>query len=228
VILFDLDGTLLPPPSSERRFIRYLIRERRLGARQTIAAIAFLFRYFGRYGWRAYRRNKAYLSGLPVDTIAREAIVFIDAVLIPALDPAMVRILNAHRREGHPLALMTGAPHFIAGPLADRLGIDHVVATRCAATDGRFVATPPDRHPYGREKLALARALCRETGTDLGDVTAYADSWEDRFLLSAVGQAVAVRPGRRLRRLAEAEGWTIVPVMASGTSPPQPVSEVTR
>ena len=39
---------------------------------------------------------------------------------------------------------------------------------------------------------------------------AYADNWSDRALLGHVGRAVVVHPHRKLKRLAEQQGWIIV------------------
>jgi phosphoserine phosphatase len=43
----------------------------------------------------------------------------------------------------------------------------------------------------------------------MDEAVAYADNWSDRALLARVGRAVAVRPHRKLKRLARHRGWTI-------------------
>lgn len=209
-VFFDLDGTLLPQPSSERRFMVYLLRHRVAGPRQMLAATLFLARWLPVYGRNVHRVNKAYLSGLPVDEVTRLAKRFVVEELLPALDAGVLERLKAHQGAGDRVILLSGTLQGIADALADQLGTDESCATTCHTQDGRFTAKPPIRHPFGKAKLDLARLLCREARISLDTTTAYADSASDLPLLEAVGRAVAVAPDRRLRRIAASRGWEIV------------------
>lgn len=199
---FDLDGTLAPGPlSCELGFVLRLLSRRRLGPRQLLAGLAFLPR--GRF-------NKAYLAGLSPEQVGDWAESFIEERTFRALRASVLERLEGHRRAGDRLALLTGAPDFLAAPLARRLGIAHCIATVCAREAGRYAAALPVEHPYGAAKARLAAALCRELGEELGDASAYADSHADLSLLEAVGRPVAVRPDARLARAARARGWEMI------------------
>lgn len=207
LVLVDLDGTLLDPPSSERRFIRHLARGGRLGARQWFAAGLFFLRWGWQFGRATGRKNKAYLSGLDVAEVAQAARHFVAGEILPRLRPAMLERLRGHAADGDILVLLTGAPDFIAIPVA------HHIGARCCAAepdrrDGRYTARPPRRHPLGVEKLALVHALGART--ELRRCVAYADSGDDIPLLKAVGRAVAVHPDSRLARAAGARGWEVI------------------
>lgn len=209
LVLIDLDGTLLDPPSSERRFIRHLARAGVLGPRQWLSAGLFFLRWAPRFRRAVGRKNKAYLSALDASRVERIARVFVTAELLPRLRPAILERLRRHVAAGDALVLLTGAPDFIAAPLARHLG------ARCCATvpvlrAGRYTAQPPRRHPLGAAKLVLARALARAVRTDLHRSVAYADSGDDIPLLRAVGRAIAVSPDRRLAREAVRRGWEIL------------------
>ncbi len=209
LVLIDLDGTLLDPPSSERRFIRHLARAGVLGPRQWLSAGLFFLRWTPRYGRAVGRKNKAYLSALDARRVARIAQAFVAAELLPRLRPVILERLRRHVVAGDALVLLTGAPDFIAAPLARQIG-----ARCCAATPvlraGRYTAQPPRRHPLGAGKVVLARALARAARMDLCRCVAYADSGDDIPLLRAVGRAVAVSPDRRLAREAACRGWEIL------------------
>src|SRR5882672_5142794 len=98
---------------------------------------------------------------------------------------------------------------YAARPLADELGIDHVVATELEVHDGRFTGKP--RYPlcYGEGKITRAEVLARSLGFTLAEATFYSDSATDLPLLERVRTPVAVNPDRRLSRVAARRGWTV-------------------
>jgi len=215
LVVFDLDGTLTLGASAERRFIRYLLRRGRLGPRQLAAMSWFALRHGATFGRHVFKKDKAYLYGLGVGDVARLARAFVEEELLGALYAPACERLAGHRRDGDAVALLTGTPQFIADPLARHLGADHVWATRCHVRRGRFSAAPPARHPFGAEKLRLGREMARQVGLGLDAATAYADSGHDIALLSAVAEAVAVCPDKRLRGIAEQRGWEVLEAPAA-------------
>lgn len=210
LVLFDVDGTLTTGASSEKRFISYLLRCGRLGPRQLTALTVFALRYELRYGRHVFKKDKAYLYHLTVGDMASLARKFVHAELVGALYAPACERLAEHRRAGDAVALLTGTPQFIADPLARYLGVDHVCATRCHVRNGRFTARPPLRHPFGTDKVEIARELAAQTGLTLRTALAYADSGHDLALLDVVGRPVAVCPDKALRRVAEMRGWEVL------------------
>ncbi|MGH6954418.1 MAG: HAD family hydrolase [Alphaproteobacteria bacterium] len=210
-VLVDLDGTLLSGPSSERLFIVHLVRRGTIGGRGALAALRFYLRYRRRFGPHVWKKNKAYLAGLDAAFVERSAERFAVSQLLPRVRPAMRRRIEDHRRAGDAVALLTGAPEFLAGPLARALAIEQWSAARLALEGGWFRDSPPLAHPFGEEKVIRAEELCGRMGCTLADATAYADSVHDLPLLARVGRAVAVAPDRALARAAEGRGWEILP-----------------
>lgn len=208
--LFDVDGTLLPGPSSERRFMMQLLRGRVLHPRQLASHLAFAARRWPTYGRHVLKKDKAYLVDLPVDDIYALAERFVAEKLMPIVYPEVRERLNNHLAAGDHVALLTGTPDFIARALAGQLGVQHVHATQCAVHGGRFAMAPPVSHPFGYEKLAIAQRICRQRGAELAQVSAYADSGHDLALLQAVGHPVAVYPDQALRAQASARHWEII------------------
>lgn len=207
---FDLDGTLIHKPSSELRFLHHLLQQRRLGARQLAAGLAFYPRWFWQYRSDVGRKNKAVWAGLAVEDTAAQARQWVEEHFDQLLDPEIAAHLEQCRQDGYRLVLMTGSPDFLARPFAQQLGIQDCIATRCAASRGRFRAAPPEVHPLAAEKLTLAHRWCREHDVRLRDCTAYGDSHQDYDLLRAVGVAVAVNPDRRMTRLAADHNWQVL------------------
>lgn len=208
--IFDFDGTLIPNPSSEWRFVYFLVRRKRLRLGDLAHSIVFAARWWPRYGRQVMKKNKAYLGGMKVteaEALARE---FVAEILLPLLRPAVLARLRQHQTHGDTVALLTGAPSFIAQPICEALAIRHCIACECEISDGHFLPLPPHRHPFGEEKLVLAQRLCEKLGRSMKQVTAYADSIHDRALLVEAGVPVAVSPDGELARLARQQNWPVL------------------
>jgi HAD superfamily hydrolase (TIGR01490 family) len=208
--IFDLDGTLIPNPSAEWRFAGHLIRTGRVGPGRMLKSLAFSLRWFPVYGRQVWKKNKAYLSGFPIDDVGQWAEHYVHASLIGLLRPGVLARLQRHQREGDGVALLTGTLDRVAQPLARHLGIAHCMACVCIVENGRFASQPPESHPFGEEKRMLAESLCRRLGFAMHEVVAYADSRHDLPLLQAAGRAIAVAPDPALRQAALSRGWEIL------------------
>jgi HAD superfamily hydrolase (TIGR01490 family) len=115
-----------------------------------------------------------------------------------------------HRAAGHLCAIVTGASPYAARPLAQRLGIEHVVSSVFEIDEARRFTGRPE-HPlcFGDGKVARARGLADRCGFALEHATFYTDSISDLPLLELVGEPVAVNPDPRLRRVAKKRGYRI-------------------
>jgi HAD superfamily phosphoserine phosphatase-like hydrolase len=210
LVLVDLDGTLIDAPGSERRFIAELMRKGYIGPAQWRTAAMFLLRNGARFGRDVARKNKGYLAGLGAERVAALGAEFVAQNLIHELRAFMLERLQQHLSAGDRIVLLTGAPDFLAAPLARHLGLADYSATICHRAGDRFTAQPPVQHPLGWDKRRLGAALCEQAGCVLEDCTAYADARHDLPLLDAVGQAVAVTPDRVLAQAAAVKGWEIL------------------
>lgn len=210
LVLFDVDGTLIPRPGCEPRFARYLLRRGRLGPRQILGFLYFWVRYLPAYGRHIPQKNKAWLAGLRVTQVRDWAVAFVRDVLLPVgYQPALER-LREHVDAGDHVVLLSGTPDFIVNALADQLGVAGAYGSICATRNGRFRAVPPVRHPYGPTKVTAAREIAEAAGLPLAQAIAYGDSINDAHVFRVVGHSVAVMPDRRLRAAAGGEDWEIL------------------
>jgi HAD superfamily hydrolase (TIGR01490 family) len=207
--IFDVDGTLVRG-SSERLFWRYLAARGRQGPRQIAAFLLFVLRYLPTGGIHTLKKNKAYLCGLETRDVVALADEFVATRLMRRLNDAVVQRLRQHMQRGDAVVLLTGTIDPIAQSLARRLGVHHVCATLCSERDGRYLAQPPETHPFGAAKLGLSRQLAAQIGLDLKTATAYGDSRHDVYLLEAVSEAVAVSPDAALLAAALARDWEVI------------------
>ncbi|HET7821684.1 MAG TPA: HAD-IB family hydrolase [Ornithinibacter sp.] len=146
-------------------------------------------------------------DGATFDAAALAAAESIAAVV----HPFALSLIEQHHAAGRPVVLATTTPYHLIKPLADRLGIDHVIATRYTIDeDGRFDGSISGNFVWSRGKLAAVKEWAAREDVDLAESFAYSDSIYDLPLLSAVGSPAAVNPDPRLTVYAVARGWPIV------------------
>lgn len=208
--VFDIDGTLVAGPSTEKRFFLHLLRSGAIGPRQLLAFLAFTLRRLPAHGRHVFKKNKAYLTGLPEQDLRARAAAWVQPALAQAwFEPCIAR-LRAHRESGDVIALVSGTPQFVADAIGAALGVTEVVGTRCATRDGRFTGQLPVSHPFAGDKVAVVRELAVRYRVNSRDITAYGDSIYDLPLFEAAGTAVAVRPDEQLLVVAEAQRWEVL------------------
>ena len=207
---FDIDGTLLVGKSSERRFFDYLRRRKQISLSRWLLFFSFLLSQWVRFGIHVGKKNKAYLNDLAVDDINRLASAFVRDELLQALNQKVLQRLKWHLAEGHRVVLLSGTLQPVAEALGRQIGVCDIVATECSVRYGRYTSSAPWRHPFGHEKLALAKTFANALSSTLASAYAYGDSSKDRYLMRAVAHPVSVCPDRGLKRLAVRLGWEIM------------------
>ncbi len=131
--------------------------------------------------------------------------------LAAMVQPFAGPIFDQHRAAGRPIVLATTTPYDLVRPLADRLGLDDVVATRYGVNaDGTYDGTVVGPFVWAAGKLEAVRTWAREHDVDLTHSFAYSDSFYDTPLLDAVGNPVVVNPDPRMVLMATARRWPIL------------------
>ncbi|HXQ76016.1 MAG TPA: HAD-IB family phosphatase [Acidimicrobiales bacterium] len=122
--------------------------------------------------------------------------------------PAGFARVRAHRALGHRTVLITGALDFVVEPL--RPLFDEVVCASLGVdATGRFTGRLDSRPPTGEARALVLAQYAADSGLDLGQSVAYADSTSDLPLLECVGFPVAVNPEARLAAVARRRGWHV-------------------
>jgi phosphatidylglycerophosphatase C len=148
------------------------------------------------------------LAGLPEATIADDAASFGRRHYRRHARSILRRRLEAHRRLGHRLVLVSASPELYLRPLAEELGFDEVVATRLEVdAEGRLTGRYAGANCRGAQKIRRLEAWIADQqgegdGPDQGHVLwAYGNSAGDRQLLAAATVPVNVGRLGRLGRL---------------------------
>lgn len=134
--------------------------------------------------------------------------------------PEMREIVRAHQERGHTVVLISSATTFQVQPVADALGIDHVVCNRFESEDGVLtghVATPVI---WGDTKAYAAQDFAAEHGVDLAQSYFYADGDEDVALMYLVGKPRPTNPGETMAKVAGKRGWPVTRLSSRGAGSP--------
>jgi HAD superfamily hydrolase (TIGR01490 family) len=208
--IFDLDGTLVPAPTSQRRLFRRLVEGGQMGRLSALGRIGVTTARLVGGGRRCAQASGAYLAGLDVAAVHSETRALVEHDLLPQLRTRLLARIARHRRRGDYVALVSGAPSFLVREVARRLELDAAIGSEPRHRDGVFVDAPVRLHVVGPNKRRVVESLCRWLQITPGECTAYADSAEDRWLLSWVHRPVVVAPDARLRRIAKRRGWDCI------------------
>jgi putative phosphoserine phosphatase/1-acylglycerol-3-phosphate O-acyltransferase len=132
-----------------------------------------------------------------------------DKHLARQIYPEARALVAAHRARGHTLAIVSSATPYQVEPVAESLGIAHLLCTRLEVENGVFTGRVVKPTCWQEGKLHYAARLAEREGIDLAESFFYTDSAEDLPLLEAVGRPRPLNPSARLAGIARDRGWPI-------------------
>lgn len=217
IAFFDVDGTLLPHPSLERRFFWRLVKTGNIPPSNCLRWAGGMARLADLGSLAAWQSNKMYLRGV-------RSCVFSEtepksACWLPEFFPSAIQRIWWHASRGDLVVLVTGT----LAPIAEivRLALERellwrgiesrisAIATQPVSRDGRFTGEVNGALMFGGAKAAAVRKFASARSIPLSQCFAYGDHWMDGAMLQAVGNPVAVNPDARLRRTALRNGWVV-------------------
>lgn len=128
----------------------------------------------------------------------------------PMLLPKAAALLADHRRRGDTLLIITATNRFVTGPIAQRLGVEELLATDPAMANGRYTGDVEGIPCFREGKVTRLHAWLEQRGHTLDGSWFYSDSHNDLPLLEQVSHPVAVDPDPTLERVARERGWTVM------------------
>ncbi|HBA32650.1 MAG TPA: HAD-IB family hydrolase [Gammaproteobacteria bacterium] len=135
---------------------------------------------------------------------------FINTKIDPIISNKSRALLHQHRSQGDYLLIITATNFFVTEPIAERLGVDHLLATDPELVDGRYTGRVSGIPCFQGGKVERLNEWLRQTPHTLEDSHFYSDSHNDMPLLEAVTNPVAVDPDVKLATVAKQRGWEII------------------
>jgi HAD superfamily hydrolase (TIGR01490 family) len=140
-----------------------------------------------------------------VEELVRQSV---EEVVDPFVYQEGLDLIALHKALGRKVYIVSSSPEEVVRPLAERVGVSNVIATRAEVEDGKYTGNL-EFYCYGENKAVAMKEVADREGIDLGTSYAYSDSVTDLPMLEAVGNPVAVNPDRELRKEAEERDWQI-------------------
>lgn len=209
---FDIDGTLITENVWSRFLATPSIAPGKRGAYLRMLP-AFAARKLGLVDEARFR--EAWVQGMARLTAGwspEQMDALYDRIVLDELRDAVRADVagraHAHAARGDRVVLISGMFSGFAERFARLLGAETGLGTRLAYVNGACAGRIDGRGCAGEQKPVFMRDYA---GADsLASAYAYADSYSDVPMLSAVGHPVAVYPDRTLRAHAQAHQWEII------------------
>ena len=206
---FDMDNTLVPGPSIEIGFFRYLWQDGVVGWPELWNSFRHALRHMPPFSLSPLRRNKLYLLGQDVSQIEQLAMEYVELFVLPRVASRGLGRLAHHTNAGHVVAVVSGSPDCLVKPLAAKLGVPLVFGAKLESQSGLYTGRVFAPLPYGEGKGRYIQRLAAQYSLDLSRSYAYGDSPGDFQALQLVGHPLVVNPIRGMARIARHQGWPV-------------------
>ena len=207
---FDFDGTIIYGYSA-MTFIREQVKRGDVSAKEFAELAAAMTSFgLGSIGFSSMMVvTSQLLRGMTEASYMEFAQELHEKYIARLIYPESRALIEAHKRKGHTVAIISSALPYQVRPAADNLGIDNLLCTHLEVVDGKFTGSVVRPTCFGPGKVAAAEQLSVDYGVDLDQTFFYSDSHDDLELLERVGNPRALNPNRKLTGIAERNGWPI-------------------
>lgn len=129
-----------------------------------------------------------------------------------------LELVREHRQAGDFCMILTATNDLITRPIAELFEVDALLATEAEIVDGEITGRIHGTPCFQEGKVRKLRDwLAQNPGFEPGNSVFYSDSINDQPLLELAGEAVAVDPDDKLRRLARERSWRILSLRKTRT-----------
>ncbi|MEL0637966.1 HAD family hydrolase [Marinomonas sp. TI.3.20] len=207
--IFDLDGTLLSG-DSDYAWGEFLVEK---GLVDTQAYKEANDRFFEQYqsGTLDIYEYMAF-SLAPLTLFNNEELIklhntFMAEKVAPMMQDKAKALLKHHKDQGHFLLMITATNQFVTGPIADALGMDHIIAPIPEIINNRYTGKTVGVPSFQEGKVTRLNDWLAETGYSMEGSYFYSDSRNDLPLLELVTHPVAVDADPTLTEIAKERDW---------------------
>ena len=207
---FDFDGTIIYGYSAFT-FIREQVKRGDVTAKEFAELVAAMTSFgLGSIGFSSMMViTSQFMRGMSEASYIEFAQEMHDKYISRLIYPESRALIEAHKRKGHTVAIISSALPYQVEPAAENLGIEHVLCSHLEVKNGKFTGTVRRPTCFGPGKVAAAESLAGKYGVKLEQSFFYSDSDDDIQLLRAVGKPRPLNPNRKLTAIAEHNGWPI-------------------
>lgn len=125
--------------------------------------------------------------------------------------PPVLEALEHHASENVEPVLVSGSSVEMLAPLAEDLGVRHILATRLEIQDDAYTGRILPPQMIGEGKREAVKGFLKEHGGKAKRCFAYGDHPSDLPMLEAVGNPRIVAGDEELEKIAMGRSWRILP-----------------
>ncbi len=210
--IFDLDNTLLAG-DSDYLWGRFLVEKGAVDGTHYAQENERFYQLYkeGRLDiYEFLRFSMAPLRRHPRAKLEAWRTEFIENYITPLISEQARQLVEKHRQAGDTLMIITATNAFVTQPIAQRFGIEHLIATEPETLDGQYTGDVEGEPSFQAGKVSRLEAWLEGHGADLQDSWFYSDSHNDLPLLERVDHPVAVDPDETLAQVARSRQWPIL------------------
>ena len=210
--LFDLDNTLLAG-DSDHAWGEFLVEEGLVDAEEYRKANDRFYEEYlnGELDIFHYLRFALQpLARHDMDELLAWREAFLEKKVRPMMQDKARELLDRHRQQGHTLMIITATNRFVTEPIAELLGVEHLIATEPELVNGRYTGEVAGVPSFQDGKVTRLNDWLDHHKRTLEGAWFYSDSHNDVPLLKQVENPVAVDPDPRLEALAKESGWPVI------------------
>jgi HAD superfamily hydrolase (TIGR01490 family) len=210
--IFDLDNTLLAG-DSDHAWGEFLVEEGIVDAEEYQKANDRFYQQYLNGDLDIHRYLSFALQPLAQHSMS-ELLLWRERFMERKVQPMLLHkasaLLDQHREQGHTLMIITATNRFVTEPIADLLGVDHLIATEPELVNGRYTGEVAGTPCFQDGKVTRLNDWLAACGESLAGAWFYSDSHNDAPLLSKVDHPVAVDPDPALEAMAQSNGWPVM------------------
>ncbi len=207
---FDMDKTIIAENSASL-FMRYRYQQGEIGNLDLLKGVGAYLQYkLGILDIRSWTVGMmAQFSGQSEADLERDALAWVEEMVVDTIYPEAEALISEHKAQGHVVAIVSGATRFVVKPIANHVGVQHMLYTRLEVENGSFTGRVIEPICFEEGKIYWLQQFIEEHRIDLAMSYFYTDSITDLPLLDIVGHPVATNPDLLLYRTAVKRRWPV-------------------
>ena len=208
--IFDLDGTLLNG-DSDYTWGQFLVEK---GLVDTQAYAEANDRFFQQYQAGTLDIHEYLAFSLAPLALFDKAELselhrsFMQEKITPMMQHKANALIQHHKDQGHFLLMITATNQFVTGPIAEAMGMDHIIAPIPEVVNERYTGKIVGIPSFQEGKVTRLNDWLKQTGHSMEGSYFYSDSRNDLPLLELVTHPVAVDADPTLSEIAKQRNWS--------------------
>lgn len=150
------------------------------------------------------------LTQHPLETMLSYREQFLNECISPLISQKSRDLIAQHKQQNDTLLIITATNGFITYPIAEMLGIEHIIAPHPEMRDGQYTGQIEGVASFHEGKVTRLKEWLAEQQKTLKNSWFYSDSRNDLPLLELVDHPIAVNPDPYLHALALERQWPII------------------